>query len=146
MQQPSEQIVAVLGDIVATRYKTRGVVGAIIDGRARDVLSCGELCEDGAFQVWTAGLSSVGTSLQAKPWAVDVPLRIGAVEVKPGDILCADEGEGVSCVIPRELLERVVDLLPNLKEADDAVLRDVQKGADLKTAFAAHPGHYTNHK
>lgn len=145
MQQPPEQIVAVLGDIVATRYKARGIVGAIIDGRARDVVSCGELCKDGAFQVWSRGLSSVGTSLQAKPWAVDVPLRIGSVRVHPGDILCADEGEGVSCVIPREMLDWVVMMLPTLKQADDGVLDDVQKGLDLKTAFAGHPGHYTNH-
>lgn len=139
-------MVAVLGDIVATRYKTRGVLGAFIDGRARDVVSCGELCKDGAFQIWSRGLSSVGTSLQAKPWAVDIPLQVGVVKVIPGDILCADEAEGVMCVIPHELLARVVQLLPKLKTADDEVLRDVQNGADLKTAFAAHPGHYTNQR
>lgn len=146
MQQPPEQTVAVLGDIVATRYKTRGVVGAVIDGRCRDVVSCGQLCKDGIFQVWSKGLSSVGTSLEAKPWAVDIPVQIGGVEVKPGDVFCGDEGERIACVIPGNLLEKVVEILPGLKEADDAVLSDVKKGMDLKSAFAGHPGHYTNHK
>jgi regulator of RNase E activity RraA len=144
MQQPTDQTVAVLGDIVATRYKQRGVLAAVVDGRVRDNTSCGEICRDGSFQAWTKRLSSVGTSLQAKPWAVDVPVRIGIVEVKPGDIICLDEGEGVSCVIPREQLEEVVRMLPELKEADDAVLRDVQQGIGLKEAFEAQPGHYIN--
>lgn len=143
-QQPSEQIVALLGDIVATRLKVRGVVGAVIDGRARDIVSCANLCKDGKFQVWSRALSSVGTSLEAKPWAVNVPLTIGGVEVKPGDILCADEGEQVMTVIPREKLKDVMALLPNFKAADDAILRDVQQGDDLAKSFKAHPDHYTN--
>lgn len=143
-QQPSEQIVALLGDIVATRLKVRGVVGAVIDGRARDIVSCADLCKDGKFQVWSRALSSVGTSLEAKPWAVNVPLTIGGVEVKPGDILCADEGEQVMTVIPREKLKDVMALLPRFKAADDAILKDVQQGDDLAKSFKAHPDHYTN--
>jgi regulator of RNase E activity RraA len=145
MQQPADQTVAVLGDIVATRFKTRGVLAAVVDGRVRDNTSCGMICKDGGFQVWTKGMSSAGTSLQAKPWAVDVPVRIGLVKVKPGDVICMDDGESVSCVIPRERLEEVFNILPKLKEADDAVLADVQRGVGLKEAFAAHPDHYTNH-
>ncbi|TKA81092.1 hypothetical protein B0A55_02529 [Friedmanniomyces simplex] len=145
MQQPPHQTVALLGDIVATRFKLRGVLGAVIDGRARDVVACWELCKDGGFQVHSRGLSSVGTSLEAKPWAVDVPLTIGGLRVDPGDILCADEGEGVICVIPRAKLEEVAALLPTLKEADDGVLKDVQNGVDFPTALANHPKHYTNH-
>lgn len=75
MYQPAghEPIIAgLLGDIVATRYKQRGVSGAVIDGRSRDVVGCGKLCEDGKFVVFTKDLTSVGTSIQAKPWAVDV--------------------------------------------------------------------------
>ena len=145
LQQPPEQTAALLGDIVATRLKTRGVLGAVIDGRSRDIVSCAELCQDGEFQVWTKALSSVGTSLEAKPWAVDVPIKIKGVEVRPGDILIADEGEKVISVIPRDRLKEIADLLPTLKGADDGVLKDVQSGVDLKTAFANHPKHYSNH-
>ena len=144
-QQPPYQTVALLGDIVATRLKSRGVLGAVMDGRARDVVACGELCSDGGFQVWSTALSSVGTSMEAKPWAVDVPLTIGGLRVCPGDVLCADEGEGVVCVIPRQKLEEVIALLPTLKEADDGLLRDVQNGVDFPTAVKNHPKHYTNH-
>ncbi|SMR53206.1 unnamed protein product [Zymoseptoria tritici ST99CH_1E4] len=47
MQQPAHQIVAVLGDIVATRYKQRGILAAVVDGRVRDNASCGDLCAEG---------------------------------------------------------------------------------------------------
>ncbi|KAK1071609.1 hypothetical protein LTR74_003239 [Friedmanniomyces endolithicus] len=145
LQQPPQQTVALLGDIVATRLKLRGVLGAVIDGRARDIVSCGALCADGGFGVYSRGLSAVGTSMEAKPWAVDVPLTIGGVRVEPGDVLCADEGEGVVCVIPRGMLEEVVALLPGLKEADEGVLGDVRGGVDFGTAVARHPKFYANH-
>lgn len=69
---------------------------------------------------------------------------IGNVPVKPGDILCADEAEQVTAVIPRGRLEQVLEALPSLKMADDGILKDVQDGADLKAAFKNHPEHYTH--
>jgi regulator of RNase E activity RraA len=146
LQQPSGQIVALLGDIIATRFKVRGIVGAIVDGRMRDVAGCGELCADGKFSVWSKGLSTVGTSLEAKPWAVDIQIQVGGVTVRPGDFAVLDEAEKGIVVIPEEKLAEVAELLPGLKEADDAVLRDVRDGVDLKEAFQRHRGHYVHQK
>ncbi|OQV09489.1 hypothetical protein CLAIMM_13606 [Cladophialophora immunda] len=145
MQQPAHQIAALLGDIVATRYKVRGVRGCFIDGRSRDVVGCGELCQDGTFQCWSKALSSPGTSLQGKPWAVDVPIKIGDVVVEAGDVLVADEAEMVCCVIPRARLNEVVALLPVHKEADDGLLEDVKGGMGFKEAIKRWPKHYSNH-
>jgi len=142
LQQPSGHISAVLGDIVATRFKIRGVAGAIVDGRMRDVAGCGELCADGKFAVWSKGVSTVGTTPEGKPWAVDIPLRVRGVDVRPGDFAVLDEAERGIVVIPREKLVEVAELLPGLKEADEAVLRDVKAGVGLKEAFQRHRGHY----
>ncbi|KAF7185927.1 4-hydroxy-4-methyl-2-oxoglutarate aldolase/4-carboxy-4-hydroxy-2-oxoadipate aldolase [Pseudocercospora fuligena] len=143
MQQPEDQVVAVLGDIVASRYKMRGVLGCFVDGRVRDISSQAEMCDDGRWQAWTKGLSSVGTSMQAKPWAVDVPIQVGLVNIRPGDIMVADEAEQVCTVIPQDKLTEVAAWLPRLKKADDGVLKDAQSGVDLKTSFTSHPDHYT---
>lgn len=143
MQQLSGQIAALLGDIVATRYKYRGIRGVFTDGRTRDIIGCGELCKDGKFQAWAKSLTSVGTSCEAKPYAVDGPLQVGKVTVKPGDILCADEGEMVCCVIPREKLADVLKLLQVQKAADDGLLKDIQNGMGFKEAILRHPEHYT---
>lgn len=79
----------------------------------------------------------------AKPWAVDIPLQIGKLTVKPGDILVADEGEMACCVIPRDKLDDVMELLPTQKEADDGFLNDVQNGMDIKSALSRWPKHYS---
>lgn len=144
LQQPSDQTCAVLGDIVATRFKIRGVAGAIIDGRMRDVAGCAELCAEGDFAVWSKGVSTVGTTPEAKPWAVDVPVRVGGVDARPGDFAVLDEADRGIVVIPKEKLIEVAELLPGLKEADDAVLRDVQGGVGLKEAFQRHREHYVH--
>lgn len=90
------------------------------------------------------GFAAAGTGLEAKPWAVDVPLRVGGVEVRPGDFAVLDEAERGVVVIPKEKLREVVELLPRFKEADDAVLEDVRRGVGLQEAFRKCPGHYTN--
>lgn len=74
-----------MGDILATRLRVRGVRGAVVDGRVRDLTSLAGLvsdAEDGTFQIWNKGTSTVGTGMEAKAWAVDVPLTIGNVVVK----------------------------------------------------------------
>lgn len=55
MQQPEGQIVAAVGDIIATRSWDRGLHGVIVDGRTRDIESCNEVCRSGEFQMWTRG-------------------------------------------------------------------------------------------
>lgn len=151
MQQPPSQIVGLVGDIVATRYKIRGVQGCFADGRVRDIHGIAPLCQSGkgaasgSFTCWSRALTSVGTSLEAKPWAVDAPVKIGTVEVRAGDIMVADEAEGACCVIPRERLDEVMSLLPGHKEADDGLLADVQGGMSFGEAIKRWPGHYSNH-
>ena len=147
MQQPPLQIVGLVGDIVATRYKIRGVQGCFADGRVRDIKGIADIANEsqGSFTVWSRALTSVGTSLEAKPWAVDAPIKVGAVEVKAGDVLVADEAEGACCIIPRERLDEVMKLLPKHKEADDGLLADVQGGLSFGEAIKRWPGHYSNH-
>lgn len=121
-----------------------------------------ELCKEGGFTAWAKSLSCGNSkegmpmtlanfrrretdedNLAAKPWAVDIPLQIGKLQVKPGDILVADEGEMACCVIPREKLDAVMELLPIQKEADDGFLNDVKNGMDIKSALSRWPNHYS---
>lgn len=116
------------------------------DGRIRDVKSCKEICKDTNFQVWAKGVSAAGPSLEAKPWAVDIPLQIGDVWIRPGDILCADEEDTAIVVIPQSRLGDVVELLPVLKEASQRVLKDVSNGLSLVQAVQRSPNFYSNYK
>lgn len=77
---------------------------------------------------------------------VDVPLQLGKTWIKPGDIICADEGEIAIVVIPRDQLPQVFALLPVLKKASDGVLTDIEKGLPLFEATKRHPDFYSNYK
>lgn len=138
MQQPAGQVCAVLGDLLATRLKVRGVKSVIIDGRVRDVATMAELCADGSYQIWSKAISAVGTGMEAKQWSADVPLKIGQVTVSAGDIVVADAPDRAVVVIPRDLLEQVYAILPGGKVADDNVLKDILAGENVTTAFARH--------
>ena len=139
LQQPHDQICAVLGDILGTRLKVRGVKGVLVDGRIRDLVAIRDLCKDGTYTAWSKGVSTVTTSLEAKVWAVDVPLRIQGVEVRPGDLMCIDEAEKGAVVIPQGGMKELMEVLPKLKVADDARLWDVQKGVNVEESFKRHP-------
>lgn len=130
---------------MVTRLLKRQIIGVVADGRIRDVRSCKEICIQTDFQLWSRGCSAAGPSLEAKPWAVDIPLRIGETEIKPGDILCADEEDGVLVVIPHHLLLEVYRLLPVLKEASERVLNDVGAGFSLVDAVRRSPNFYSNY-
>ncbi|RMY42999.1 hypothetical protein D0863_16336, partial [Hortaea werneckii] len=172
LQQPSGQICAVCGDILATRLKVRGVKGIVADGRVRDIISLSDLCQapstastsgegrgGAGFTVWSRGTSTVGTGLAAQAWCVDVPLSVTnnptptsnttavaassetpspSLQVHPGDIIVCDEGERGSVVIPLSKLDEVLKLLPELKEADEKCIADVESGVDVREAFRRH--------
>ena len=57
------------------------------------------------------------------------------MEIVPGDIVFCDSVDGV-VVIPKALLGAVIDLLPKIKEDDDAVKEAVAEGMPVKEAFA----------
>ncbi len=145
-KQPQGQICALVGDIIATRLKRRGILGLVAAGRIRDVSSCAAVCHDGHFQMWSQGFSAAAPSLEVKPWMVDVPVQVGQIRVNTGDIICVDESEMAIVVIPREHLKQIIMLLPVLKQASDSVLADVEDGLPLHEATKGNPDFYSNHK
>lgn len=50
-----------------------------------------------------------------------------------------DPLEGV-VVIPQDLVEQVIELMPQLVEADDKVKADVEAGSSVQEAFRKHRG------
>ena len=134
---------------MATRFHKRGVRGVVADGRVRDIGPIGHICatqtaqaEDGReipFTVWSKGTSTVGPALQCRAWCANVPLMIGQLEVKPGDLLYADEIERGVVIIPQEKAEQVVQMLPGFKDTDDLRVADVQAGMSINETIRRNP-------
>jgi regulator of RNase E activity RraA len=100
-------LTAVLGDLVCTKARHRGIAGFIVDGLIRDLPAIREL---GDFPVFAKGVTPKGP-LHRGPGEVNHPVACGGVVVNPGDVIVADLNGVV--VVPRGI---AADLLERLRE------------------------------
>ncbi|KAE9370393.1 RraA-like protein [Stipitochalara longipes BDJ] len=135
MLQRQGQKCAILGGIMALRMKVLNAKGVVVNGRVRDLAEL----RDTGLPIWAKSTSIVGTGLEAKPHAVQVPLDIDGTIVEPGDLVFTDATNGV-VVIPQSKVDKVIEMLPSLIEADDRVKEDVVQGVTVQEAFKKHRG------
>lgn len=93
---------ALFGDVLATRAKTRGAAGAIVDGAARDVAGM----DEAGLPVLARGIAPMAAHATLIPVASRCPVRLGDVTVLPDDWILVDE-DGV-LVLPRPLVDLVI--------------------------------------
>ncbi|KAL4930766.1 RraA family protein [Aspergillus undulatus] len=135
IDQPLNQNCAVLGGIMALRMARLNVKGVIVNGRIRDLAEI----QGASLPVWAKSTSTVGTGAEAKAGLRNVRVDVGGVSVEPGDIVFADPLEGV-VVIPRHLLDSVLEVMPRLVEMDESVKTAVESGMSVKEAFGKFRG------
>jgi 4-hydroxy-4-methyl-2-oxoglutarate aldolase len=85
------------GDLLTVAAQRRGLAGLVIDGAVRD----GRDIVDLGFPVFSRGRSIKGTT-KVVSGRVNVPVRVGGVEVHPGDVLVGD-GDGLVRVAAGEV-------------------------------------------
>jgi len=112
---------AVLGDLISTKAKHRGIAGFVVDGYIRDLPSILEL----EFPIFGRGTTSIGP-LHRGPGEINYPICCGGIVVNPGDIIVAD-GAGV-VVIPQEIASDLLNRLRSQKAGQAAYLAGVKRG------------------
>src|SRR5918993_618213 len=90
---------AVAGELFATEALRRGVAGIVIEGRCRDSRTLARL----ELPVYARGVAPTACPARAMP-VIHVPLQIGGVEVRPGDLLLGDD-DGIVVARADELAE-----------------------------------------
>jgi 4-hydroxy-4-methyl-2-oxoglutarate aldolase len=93
----------IVGDNLSTAIYTKSHNGLIVNGAVRDVTGIQEIP---GFQVYTRGVDPSALE-NVMLTGINVPIRIGAVTVMPGDIAIGDP-EGITFV-PPQLAGKVAD-------------------------------------
>lgn len=114
---------AVLGDLVCTKARHRGIAGVVVDGLIRDLPGIAAL---GDFPVFARGVTPIGP-LHRGPGEINYPVSCGGIVVHPGDLVVADANGVV--VVPMENVKEVHDRLEGRRRDDAAYAASVARGA-----------------
>ncbi|MBS1697768.1 MAG: RraA family protein [Actinobacteria bacterium] len=125
----------VWGDILTAMAHTKGVAATVIDGVNRDVAKALEL----GYPVYSRGRHMRTGKDRVEVLAEQVPVAIGGVQVRPGDLLIGDDDGVVR--IPQDIEEEVFRLAAEIDEREDAILAAVLAGATITEARAAQGYH-----
>jgi regulator of RNase E activity RraA len=113
---------AVLGDLISTKARHRGIGGFVVDGLIRDLPAILEL-ED--FPVFARGVTPIGP-LHRGPGEINMPISCGGIVVHPGDIVMGDLNGIV--VVPRDCAEDLLERLRAQAPGLDAYTASVARG------------------
>ncbi|WP_053843128.1 4-carboxy-4-hydroxy-2-oxoadipate aldolase/oxaloacetate decarboxylase [Paracidovorax avenae] len=109
------------GDVLTLQAMKKGVVALVISGCVRDA----DLIIDLQFPVFCRGLSIKGTG-KTQPGKVNVPITIGDVVIRPGDIVVGDR-DGLVLVLQEEV-DMAIEK-SNAREAREAGQREaIERG------------------
>jgi 4-hydroxy-4-methyl-2-oxoglutarate aldolase len=101
--------VAFVGDLLATQARAQGVAAMLVDGAVRDLDELADL----GLPIWTRFVRAQGAT-KGEIGELDVPVVVGGVEIRPGDLVVMD-GDG-AVVVPAG---RVGAVLPAARERAD---------------------------
>jgi regulator of RNase E activity RraA len=130
--QPNDSTVAHMGELSAETLRDKGVRGAVADGMIRDAAFLVEL----GFQTWGSGFTPRDIVGWWLPAAVNAPVRIGEVDVAPGDFMLGDRDGMVR--IPKALAPEVVERAEDAMGAESEIRTAIRAGMDPREAYLRH--------
>jgi RraA family protein len=83
---------ALIGEIMVTYARTRGIAGFVMYGAIRDL----DMISEGDFPVYAAGVTHRGPYKDG-PGAINVTIAIDGMVIEPGDLIVGD-ADGILCV------------------------------------------------
>jgi regulator of RNase E activity RraA len=119
-----------MGGISAAVGRRQGEAGAVVDGAVRDIDRSRAI----GYPVWCSGVSPITGKWRIETVAVNKPVAIAGVEVRPGDLVVADEC-GV-CFIPQSRAAEVLAAARGIALSEEARMEKLAAGMPL-AEFAA---------
>jgi 4-hydroxy-4-methyl-2-oxoglutarate aldolase len=125
LTMPEPRPVALVGDLLATQAKGRGVAALLVDAAVRDVEELQEL----GLPVWAHWVRVSGAGKKV-PGTIGEPVEVGGATVRQGDVVVLD-ADGAAVVEA----ERVDEVLAAARARAE---REVEKRAKLQTGALSY--------
>ena len=113
------------GEILSMGAKMKGVSGVVVDGAARDI----DMCKEFDFPVFARGTVPITARGRIMQESFNEMIRVGDVQVRPGDIVMADFNGVV--VIPVEKLNEVITAAEEILRKEAAMVAELRKGTSI---------------
>ena len=120
---------ALWGELMSTCAQNRGAAGAIVDGYSRDTRGILQI----GFPVFSYGRFAQDQRPRGKVIDFRCTIQMGAVTVRPGDILFGDL-DGV-CVIPQEIEKDVIEAAWVKAHGEKRVFEAIKGGMGAQAAW-----------
>tara|TARA_B100001123_G_scaffold140497_1_gene163297 strand:- start:1476 stop:2141 length:666 start_codon:yes stop_codon:yes gene_type:complete len=115
------------GDITTLEAKQRGVSGAVIGGAIRDSAEIIKM----NFPLFCSARTLQGSPKDPRG-AIDVPVVVGGVTVRPGDVIFGND-DGV-VVIPIENVDEVISACRAKRAKEEVWISEIKSGGSLADA------------
>lgn len=120
---------ALLGDMVATAFRQRGVAGIVLDGGVNDRAAL----EGVGLPVFAAGDAATPFTTHRHIIALNQPIGCGGVAIFPGDVLIGDRN-GVAA-IPKERIAEVAEKAQYRESLEAFCAERLRAGAPLAGTY-----------
>ena len=115
---------AVLGELFATEAVRRGMAGIVVYGLCRDTATLRQL----PLPIYSLGTIPRAPGATRLP-VIQQPIRLGDVEVRPGEILVGDD-DGIIVVSDAEL-DAALEAAEAIQRSEGAIRSGIQDGRSL---------------
>src|SRR3954470_19041758 len=112
---------AIIGELMMSRARQRGVAGIVIWGAIRDSAEIAA----GAYPVYAAGVTHRGPYKNG-PGEINVPINMAGMAVNPGDIIIGDADGLVA--IPQDQAERILKSAQGILAKETAMMKEIEAG------------------
>jgi regulator of RNase E activity RraA len=123
---------ALWGELMSARAIRLGAAGAVLDGYSRDTPGILRL----GFSTFSCGRYAQDQGPRGKVIDFRIPLEIGQMRVRPGEIIFGDL-DGV-CAIPRETEEEVFRAALEKARGEKRVRQAIEEGMSAVEAFSRY--------
>ncbi len=119
---------AIIGEIMSSHARSRGIAGMVIDGAIRDA----DAIAASDFPVYACGVTHRGPYKDG-PGEINVTVTIAGMVVNPGDIIVGD-ADGI-IAIPQADAERVLALTIAQNDKETATLTAISAGKPIDRSW-----------